>query len=154
MARRRRRELIEADQFHVIVVSLLRTAHADWNEWEEDWLMDQAQRPADYEYTDNQWRTLKQLIIYAKSYTTYAGRSVEQLRRIALRYRLDLDLDGQEFVDTLERRHGTALKHRQIRRLAAICRLSEDIPSDEQLDAPLHLSDIDHALILRAGSGL
>ena len=74
----------------------------------------------------------RQLIIYAKSYTTYAGRSVEQLRRIALRYRLDLDLDGQEFVDTLERWHATALKHRQICRLAAVCRLSEDIPSERR----------------------
>ena len=56
MAKRRRRELIEADRFRATVEPLLRARHSDWNEWEETWLVDEAQRPPDYVYTDVEWR--------------------------------------------------------------------------------------------------
>ena len=44
MAKRRSRKLLAADQFQARVILLLRVAHADWNEWEQDWLLDEARR--------------------------------------------------------------------------------------------------------------
>jgi hypothetical protein len=52
MARRRSRQLLESDRFQASVISLLRVAHADWNEWEQDWLLDEARRPNDYIYSE------------------------------------------------------------------------------------------------------
>lgn len=80
MAKRRSRELVEADRFHAIIVSLLRVRHADWTEWEENWLIDEAQRPPDYVYTDVEWRKLEQLVAFSKSFTEYAGYAVPELR--------------------------------------------------------------------------
>ena len=130
MAKRRRRELIEADQFHATVVRLLRVRHADWTEWEDTWLLDQAQRPPDYIYSDDQRRILNQLIVYSKSFTHYAGYTVQELLKIAYPRRFDIDEDGQEFLEMIQRWGATHLKLRQIRRLAGICRIFEPIARD------------------------
>jgi hypothetical protein len=132
--RRRRRELIESDEFHAQVVSLLRVRHADWTEWEETWLLDNAQRENDYIYSDNQWRVLHELVAYSKSYEEYAGYCVQELLQTVLLCRFDVDEDAQEFVETVRGWGATDLKLRQIRRLAAIARTFELIGKDEALD--------------------
>jgi hypothetical protein len=136
MAKRKTRAQIESEQFHAIVVELLRIRHADWNEWEHDeWLLDQAQRPADYEYSDKQWAVLKRLVARTKTFTQYAGYTVPDLVAIVYPARLDLDEPNQEFVEKIHRWNAKDLKVRQIKTLAAICRCFEDIPRDPDVEA-------------------
>ena len=135
--RRRRKQLVEADEFHALSVSLLRVRHSDWweREWEETFLLDQAQRPDDYIYTEAQQAKLKQLKRFAASFTEYAGHTVQELLSIACRRPLDLDYEDQEWVKILAGWRATDLKLRQISRLAGICRLFEPIGRDALNDA-------------------
>jgi hypothetical protein len=136
MAKRKSRAQVESEQFHAIVVELLRVRHADWMEWEHDeWLLDQARRPADYEYSDKQWAYLRRLVARTKTFTQYAGYTVSDLLAIAYPARFDLDEGSQEFVERLHRWNAKDLKVRQIRVLAAICRSFEDIPKDPDVEA-------------------
>jgi hypothetical protein len=136
MTKRKSRAQIESEQFHAIVVELLRVRHADWKEWEHDeWLLDQAQRPADYEYSDKQWAYLRRLVARTRTFTQYAGYTVPDLLAIAYPARFDLDEGSQEFVERVYRWNAKDLKVRQIRVLAAICRSFEDIPRDPDVEA-------------------
>jgi hypothetical protein len=136
VAKRKTRAQIESEQFHAIVVELLRVRHADWDEWEHDeWLLDQAQRPADYEYSDKQWAFLKRLVARTKTFTQYAGYTVPDLVAIVYPPRLDLDESSQEFVERIHRWKARDLKVRQIRLLAGLCRIFEDIPRDPDVEA-------------------
>jgi len=136
MAKRKTRAQIESEQFSAIVVELLRVRHADWDEWEHDeWLLDQAQRPAGYEYSDKQWAFLKRLVARTKTFTQYAGYSVPELVAIVYPARFDLDEPNQEFVEKIHRWNAKDLKVRQIRLLAGICRSFEDIPRDLDVEA-------------------
>src|ERR1700722_3110488 len=147
--RRRRRELVEADQYHALAVSLLRVRHSDWweREWEETFLLDQVQRPDDYIYSDAQQAKLKQLKHFSRSFTEYAGHSVRELLRVAYSWRHDLEDDeDQEWVETLFGWAATELKMRQISRLANICRMYEPIGRDELTDAAMdEFRSDDHA---------
>jgi hypothetical protein len=123
MARRRLTpELIKAHEFHAKVAELVRTRHADWSDWEETFLLDNAQRPGDYIYSESQWGVLDRLSAYAESFTQYNGYTVQELLTIAYPARFDLDEDGEEFLETLTRWKATDLKRRQIRRLSRIAR--------------------------------
>jgi hypothetical protein len=123
MAKRRQTpELIKAQEFHAKVAGLLRTRHADWDDWEETFLLDNAQRPGDYIYSEAQWSVLNRLSGYAKSFTHYNDYTVQELLAIAYPARFDLDEDAEEFLETLTRWKAADLKRRQIRRLAGIAR--------------------------------
>jgi hypothetical protein len=123
MAKRKTRTQIESEQFHAIVVELLRVRHADWNDWEHDeWLLDQAQRPVDYEYSEKQWTLLKRLVARTKTFTQYSGYTVLELVSIVYPARLDLDEPNQEFLEKVYRWNAKDLKVRQIALLAGICR--------------------------------
>jgi hypothetical protein len=138
MAKRKSRAQIESEQFHAIVVKLLRVRHADWNDWEHDeWLLDQAQRPADYEYSDKQWTLLKRLVARTKSFMQYSGYTVPELMAIAYPARFDIDEGSQDFVEKLHRWNATELKVRQIAQLAGICRTFENIPRDPVVETAL-----------------
>ena len=131
MAKRRSRKLIEADQFHARIVSLMRVSHADWNEWEQDWLQDEAQRPTDYIYSDKERAILNQLITCSTTFTHYSECSVQELLNVAYQYREDLDEDDEPYLEKLYKWRATDLKVRQISRLASICRLTEALQRDE-----------------------
>jgi hypothetical protein len=151
MAKRRRRlELVEADRYHALAVSLLCMRHSDWweREWEETFLLDQVQRPDDYIYSDAQQTKLKQLKHFSRSFTEYAGYSVRELLRVAYSRRHDLyDDEDQEWVETLFGWGATDLKMRQISRLANICRMYEPIGRDALTDAAMdEMRPDDHAL--------
>jgi hypothetical protein len=148
MAKRRRRlELIEADKFRASALSLLRVRHADWDPYEREFLDDQVKRPDDYIYTDNQWRFLKRLVSFSKTYNHYAGHTVQELLRIAYSRLLDLDYEDQEFVKKLYGWNATDLKLRQINHLASICRIFEPVGRDALNDAALdELRPDDHAV--------
>lgn len=130
------RAQIESEQFHATVVELLRVRHSDWNGWEHDeWLLDQARRPADYAYSDKQWALLKRLVARTRTFTQYAGYTVPDLVSIAYPARLDLDEGSQEFVERVYRWNAKDLKVLQIRSLAGICRCFEDVPKDPDVEA-------------------
>jgi hypothetical protein len=131
MTKRRGRKLIEADQFHARVVSLLRVSHADWNEWEQDWLQDEAQRPDNYIYSDKERAILNQLIACSTTFTHYSECSVQELLNVAYQYRKDLDADDEAYLEQLHSWYATDLKVRQISRLASISRLMEALRRDE-----------------------
>jgi hypothetical protein len=135
MAKRKSRTQLESERFHAIVVELLRVRHADWNGWELDWLLDQAQRPVDYEYSDKQWAVLKRLVARTKTFTQYAGYTISELMAMAYRGRFDVDEGSRDFVETVYRWNAKDLKVRQIRILAGICRSFEDIPRDADVEA-------------------
>jgi hypothetical protein len=131
MAKRQRDELVKADEFHAKVANLLRTRRSDWSEWEETFLLDNAQRPNDFIYSEAQWSVLNRLIGCSKSYTQYSDYTVPELLAIAYPTRFDLDEDAQEFLETVARWKATDLKRRQIRRLAGLARLFATIGQDE-----------------------
>jgi hypothetical protein len=103
----------------------------DWSEWEETFLLDNAQRPDDFIYSEAQWAVLNRLIGYSQSFTHYNDYSVQELLTIAYQFRFDLDEDAQAFVETLHRWKATDLKRRQIKRLAGIARLFVPIGRDD-----------------------
>jgi hypothetical protein len=145
MAKRRKSpELIKALKFHAELVELLRTRHADWDDWEETFLLDNAQRPAEYIYSEAQWAVLNRLSSYAKSFTHYTDYTVQELLAIAYPARFDLDEDAEEFLEVLTRWKATDLKRRQIRRLARIARQFVRIGYDD-LDYVEEKQDVEFA---------
>jgi hypothetical protein len=131
MAKRRSRKLLEADRFQARAISLLRVARADWNEWEQDWLLDEARRPSDYIYSEKERVILNQLIACATTFTHYSEWSVREMHDVAYPYRKDLDEDDEAFLEKLFDWRATDLKVRQISRLASLCRQTELLPRDE-----------------------
>lgn len=51
----------EADNFRATVISLRNIKHPDWNDWEWNWLNDEAVRKADYLYTETERAVLDKL---------------------------------------------------------------------------------------------
>jgi hypothetical protein len=133
MAKRRSRKLLEADRVQARVISLLRVVHADWNEWEQDWMLDEAQRPDDYIYSEKERVILNRLIACSTTFTHYSEWSVQEMLDVAYPYRKDLDEDDEAFLDRLHKWCATDLKVRQISRLARLCRLTEFLPHDEMV---------------------
>jgi hypothetical protein len=132
MAKRcRSAKLLKAYEFHAKVVDLLRTRHSDWSEWEETFLLDNAQRPDDFIYSEAQWAVLNRLISNSQSFTQYSGYTVQELLGITYQFRYDLDEDAQEFLETLDRWKATDLKRRQIRWLAGLARMFAAIGRDD-----------------------
>lgn len=131
MAKRRSRKLFEADRIRARAISLLCIRHADWNDWEHDWLLDEARRPDDYIYTEKERMVLNRLIAASTTFTYYSEHSVREMLDIAYPNRKDSDEDDEEFLEKLYRWRATNLKVRQISRLASLCRLTEALPRDE-----------------------
>jgi hypothetical protein len=121
-------EQIASEKFHATLVWLLRVPHDDWTPWEQDWLIDEAQRPRDYVYTEKELNILDQLVAYSKTVTEYNGYSVKELSQMAYSCRFDCDEDQQEFLEQLHTWNATDLKIRQARRLYGICRRFEPLP--------------------------
>ena len=139
----------KADKFRATLHSLIRTRHADWNDWEWDWLHDEARRAPDYTYTEKEQNVLDRLGVYSRSFAEYAGHSVPELIAIAYKHRCDLDEDGQTFVEMPHSWGAVNLKRRQIIRLARICRRTEKIGRD-QLDDESALEEATAAEAVKA----
>jgi hypothetical protein len=138
------REQAQTDEFRETASSLLRLRHNDWNDWEYDWLRDEVRRHPSYVYTEKERAILEKLQVYAKSFTHYAGRTVQELIQLAYPYRCDLDEDDQQFIERLHGWGASELKRRQIRRLAGICRSFGELDAD--LDETAYLSSTEAAL--------
>jgi hypothetical protein len=130
---RRSKKLREADRFHAQVVSLLGERHTDWDEFDHNWLFQEARRPDDYVYTDRERVILNRLIARATVFTHYSERSVQELIGMAYEYRKDLNEDGEAFIEKLHRWRATKLRVRQIDWLASVVRLSYPLPRDQEV---------------------
>jgi hypothetical protein len=134
---KRGKKLRQADAFRARVQQLRALSDADWNDWEADWLDKEAARYDDYIYTDKERVILNQLVASATVFEGYNGCSVPELLEIVYRHRADLDDDSEAFIERHYRRGPRTLRVRQINRLAAICRLTDDIGRDEEVDRVL-----------------
>src|SRR5258708_7461629 len=94
-------ERAAAEEFRARINAFIRLRHADWNDWEWDWLYDEARRAPDYIYSEKEQAVLARLEVYSKSFAGYGGNSVPDLIAIAYRHRCDLEEDAQEFVEML-----------------------------------------------------
>jgi len=135
MARRKSRKVLEAEQFHATVVWLMRS-DVKWSEWEEQWLHDEARRRPGYIYTKTEREILNQLIAVARPFTHYSYYSVQELLRMADRYRADYP-EVAEFLDELKKNGDTKLPVSQIDRLASLVRQSEPLTRDEEVEEVL-----------------
>jgi hypothetical protein len=134
---KRGKKLREADAFRARVQQLRALSDTDWNDWEADWLDKEASRSDSYIYTNKERMILNQLIASATIFESYNGYSVPEMLVIAYRYRADLDEDSEAFVERHCRRQPRTLRVRQINRLAAICRLTDDVGRDEEVERVL-----------------
>lgn len=135
MARRitkAQQEQAKADELRSAAIGLLLLRHNDWNDWESDWLGDEARRRHGYIYSEKEHAVLDRLRTCAKAFTAYGGYTVPELIAIAYPCRFDLDEDGQDFLEKLHRWDATELRLRQLRRLVGICRafVGLDLPRD------------------------
>lgn len=133
MARRSKQD-VEAEAFRLRVLELRALPGADWNDWEADWLDSQARRPASTIPSDKERVILNQLIASAKAFVGYNGLTIPELIVMAGRYFADLDEASQDFVTGLDEHRPTTLRVRQIHQLARICRINEDIGTDEAVE--------------------
>lgn len=124
------RKLAEAQKFRATTKTLLYDRLNDWNDWEFDWLTDEARRPPEYIYSDKEHAVLDRLQYYSRPFTQYAGYTVPELTAIAYASRFDFDDHEQEFVEKIHRWGATTLKRRQIRCLAGLCRRFENVGYD------------------------
>ncbi|HWX78153.1 MAG TPA: hypothetical protein VNY32_11770 [Candidatus Acidoferrales bacterium] len=130
---RRSKKLLEADRFHAQVVSLLGERYTDWEDFDYNWLFEEARRPDDYAYTDRERVILNRLIARATVFTHYSEHSVQELIGMAHKYPKDLNEDGEAFIEKLHRWRATKLRVRQIARIASIVRLSYPLPRDKEV---------------------
>lgn len=133
MARPNKREIL-AEAFRLRVMELRSMPDADWNDWEADWLDSQARRPSDYLPSEKERMILNQLLASVKTFEGYNGWTVKELLVMGQRYIADLDEGSQEFVRGLVARQSMVLRVRQINQLSDICRMTEDIGRDEDVD--------------------
>jgi hypothetical protein len=134
MARRKSRRVLEAEQFHAIVVKLLFVSDAEWSEWEERWLLSEARRPISYIYSKDERKILNQLIAVARSFAQYSECSVLQLINLADQFRADYQSDDDQFVKELKRNNVASLRLRQIMRLADLVRINDDLRLDQDIE--------------------
>jgi hypothetical protein len=130
---KRSKKLQESDRFRAQVDALLNEPRTDWNDWEYDWLNDEARRGDDYIYTDRERVILNRLIARARRFASYAEHSIPELVAIADQYRADLDEDSEAFIERLRNSGPTWLRVREIHRLAGIARLACVLPYDKDV---------------------
>lgn len=134
MAKRRSKKAEKAERFRAIVQTLRLRFDIEWRPYEERFLESQTGRPADYDYSEPQWRVLNQLVAASTLYTHYSGRPVFDLIRSVHQYRADLDEGSEEFIDRHYRLRTTALPVRDVRFLARLYRQNEPLEYDESVE--------------------
>ena len=134
MAKRRSKKLLEADKFRARVLSLKARHDVDWRPYEEKWLLDEANRRADYIYTDRERKVLNRLCAAATLFTHYSGYSVVELVKMTYQFRAELQYSDEEFLEPHFRMGTTALSVRQIRYLASLYRTRESLQRDEAVE--------------------
>jgi hypothetical protein len=102
---------------------LLDLPHADWNDWEIDFLQHMVRRKGSEPITTRQGEKLLELRDDADYYSLVHGFSVQSLIEHCWLARDELDSeDNRKFVEQLKETRVSCLKRRQLRKLLACAR--------------------------------
>lgn len=136
MAKRRSKQLIEADKFRTTIISLRCRTDVDWKPYEDNFIETQLRRSDDYIFSPDQRKVLNRLIAAATLFSSYSGYSVSELIRMAYPYRFERDLlEDEQFLEDHYNKGTTALPVRLVRYLASLYRRRELLPRDEEVEA-------------------
>jgi hypothetical protein len=102
---------------------LLELPHADWNDWEIDFLQHMVRRKGSEPITTRQGEKLLELRDDAEYYSSVHGFSVQSLIENCCLARDELDSeDNRKFIEQLKETSVSCLKRRQLRKLLACAR--------------------------------
>jgi hypothetical protein len=102
---------------------LLELPHADWSEWEIDFLQHMARHKGPDPITTRQCEKLLELRDDAEYYFSVRGFSVQSLIKNCWLARDDLDSeDDRKFIERLKETSYSRVKRRQLRKLLACAR--------------------------------
>jgi hypothetical protein len=102
---------------------LLELPHADWNDWEIDFLQHMARHKGPDPITTRQGEKLLELRDDAEYYSSVRGFSVQSLIKNCWLARDDLDSEAdRKFIEQLEETNCLSVKRRQLRKLLACAR--------------------------------
>jgi hypothetical protein len=102
---------------------LLELPHADWNDWEIDFLQHMARRKGHDPITTRQGEKLLELRDDAEYCSSVRGFSVQSVIKNCWLARADLDSEAdRKFIEQLEETNCLSVKRRQLRKLLACAR--------------------------------
>jgi hypothetical protein len=102
---------------------LLDLPHADWNDWEIDFLQHMVRRKGSEPITTRQGEKLLELRDDAEYYSSVHGFSVQSLVENCWLTRNELDSeDNRKFIEQLKETSVSCLKRRQLHKLLACAR--------------------------------
>jgi hypothetical protein len=141
-----------ADEFRSTIATLLQS-DIIWSAWEENWLVSESRRQADYIFSEMEHAVLDRMRVTASGpFSSYGEYTVTELIAIAYPWRFELDEEGEEFLETLHKAAPAGLRRRPLRRLVGICRSFEglDLPHDidTHLDTLAEIEKLEGYLVL------
>ena len=114
---------------------LLELPHADWNDWEIDFLQHMARHKEPDPITTRQGEKLVELRDDAEYYSSVHGFSVRSLIKNCWLARDDLSSAGnRKFIDQLKETSCSCVKRRQLRKLLACARELGEIEEYVSID--------------------
>jgi hypothetical protein len=114
---------------------LLDLPHADWNDWEIDFLQHMARHKGPDPITTRQGEKLLELRDDAEYYSSVRGFSVQSLIKNCWVARDDLDSeDDRKFIEQLKETSYSCIKRRQLRKLLACARKLGEIEQYVSID--------------------
>ena len=114
---------------------LLNLPHADWNDWEIDFLQHMVRHKGPDAITTRQGEKLLELRDDAEYYSSVRGFSVQSLIENCWLARDDLDSeDDRKFIEQLKETSYSSIKRRQLRKLLACARELGEIEQYASID--------------------
>jgi hypothetical protein len=115
---------------------LLILPHADWNDWEIDFLQHMGRHKGPDPITTRQGEKLLELRDDAEYYSSVRGFSVQSLIKNCWLARDDLDNDDRKFIELLKETNysSISIKRRQLRKLLACARELGEIEQYVSID--------------------
>jgi hypothetical protein len=111
--------------FRQIARELRDLPYSDWRPWEEYVFIPAMLRYSDrYIFSEKERRKLAELCWFADEVYDHDGISVERMVEICLQYHTDFLESDSDWIVDLNRRGAKFVRRRQIKELAALCRLS------------------------------
>jgi hypothetical protein len=124
------KERRETDQFREKIRSLLAEPHG-WRNYEDIryWLQKLQRRDEDYNYTAAEREAVDRVIFARRLFEGWAGFSVPELARVALKYAADFAYDDELFLKDIEAEQASQLVRDDMRQLVSLCIMSGmDLP--------------------------
>jgi hypothetical protein len=114
---------------------LLNLPHADWNDWEIDFLQHMGRQKAPDPITTRQGEKLLELRDDAEYYSSMRGFSIQSLIKNCWLARNNLDSeDDRKFIEQLKETSCLSIKRRQLRKLLACARELGEIEQYVSID--------------------